>query len=358
MVFENNASRLLIAASALTLFACADSPNPVEPMATPAPPADASLARSAAQDRVGAHFKKASPAVMALEGTVFADHDEKSNKLVFGVENDRAAAGVKRALAALGVPSADYSVTITEPIEQLVTLRDRFRPTQGGIQIHFGGFLCTMGFNVDHSAGRSFITNSHCTNTQGGTEGTTYAQPTRFVDPTVIATEADDPEYFKGGICPRGKICRFSDASRAAYAPTVASTRGEIAKTTGVNDNSITVDRSFTIDSQDNTTTHFESGTILNKVGRTSGWSQGGVTMTCVNTNVFRSRVHQLCQTFVAANVAGGDSGSPVFRITHGNKVELVGILWGGGSVGGVVNFVMSPLSQVVQELGAVTATN
>jgi hypothetical protein len=360
MISNKTASRFLIAASAFAVAACADAPNPVGPptSASLESPTTVSLARKVAQDRVAAHFKKASPEVMGLDGTVFADHDEKSNKLVFGVENGRAAAGVKRALAALGVPSADYSVTITEPIEQLVTLRDRFRPTQGGIQIHFGGFLCTMGFNVDHSAGRSFITNSHCTDRQGGTEGTTYAQPTRFVDPTVIATEADDPEYFKGGICPRGKICRYSDASRAAYAPTVASTRGEIAKTTGVNDNSITVDRSFTIDSQDNTTTHFESGTILNKVGRTSGWSQGGVTMTCVNTNVFRSRVHQLCQTFVAANVAGGDSGSPVFRITHGNKVELVGILWGGGTVGGVVNFVMSPLSQVVQELGAVTATN
>ena len=42
----------------------------------------------------------------------------------------------------------------------------------GGIQIHFSGYLCTMGFNVDHAGGRSFITNSHCTSRQGGTEGT------------------------------------------------------------------------------------------------------------------------------------------------------------------------------------------
>jgi hypothetical protein len=59
----------------------------------------------------------------------------------------------------------------------------------------------------------------------------------------------------------------------------------------------------------------------------------------------------------VAANVRAGDSGSPVFRIAQASKVELVGILWGGGTVDGVVNFVMSPLSQIVQELGALTAT-
>lgn len=360
MISKNNASRFLIAASAFAVAACADAPNPVEPVnsASLESPATLSLAQKVAQDRVAAHFKKASPEVMGLDGTVFADHDEKSNKLVFGVENAKAAAGVKKALAALGVASADYSVTITEPIEQLVTLRDRFRPTQGGIQIHFGRFLCTMGFNVDHSGGRSFITNSHCTKRQGGTEGTTYAQPTTTVDPTVIATEADDPEYFRGGVCPKGKICRYSDASRAGYSTAVASNRGEIAKTTGANNNSITVDGLFTVTSQDNATTNFPPGTVLNKVGRTSGWSQGGVTMTCVNTNVSRSRVHQLCQTFVAANVAGGDSGSPVFKITDGDNVELVGILWGGGTVNGVVNFVMSPLSQIVRELGAMTATN
>lgn len=354
MISSNTASRFLIAASAFALVACADSPNPVQP------PISVSLAQQGvAQDRIAAHFTKASPAVMALDGTVFADHDEKTNKLVFGVENTNAVARVQRALAALGVPSADYTVKVTEPIQQLDTLRGRFRPTQAGIQIHFGNFLCTMGFNVDHAEGRSFITNSHCTNEQGGTEGTTYAQPTRFEDPTVIATEAADPVYFKGGICSPGKLCRFSDASRAAYSPTVASNRGDILKTDGVNNRSITVRGVFTVTSQNDRDSTFAVGTILNKVGRTTGWSQGQVTMTCVRTNVFRSRVQQLCQTFVAADVAGGDSGSPVFRILKGGKdnVELVGILWGGGTVGGVVNFVMSPLKQIVRELGPLTAT-
>jgi len=346
MISRNVASRFMIAASATALVACADAPNPVQP------PSSASLGLGVGQDRLAALFKEASPAVMALGGTVFADHDEKAGKLVFGVENANAIPGIQRALAALGIQSGDYAVEVTEPIRQLATLRDVFRPTQAGIQIHWSRYVCTMGFNVDHAGGRSFITNSHCTNRQGGTEGTTYAQPSRTIDPTVIATEADDPTYFTGGVCPKGKACRYSDASRALYGST-ASNRGEIARTTGANNGSLTVDGFFTVTSQDITTSEFTIGTVLNKVGRTSGWSQGPVSRTCVNTNVQGSKVHQLCQTFVDAAVAGGDSGSPVFSITSGDNVRLVGILWGGGTD----YYVMSPLKQIVQELGALTAT-
>ena len=44
----------------------------------------------------------------------------------------------------------------------------------------------------------------------------------------------------------------------------------------------------------------------------------------------------QLCQDVVKARVAGGDSGSPVFRITNrpsANDVRLYGVLWGGGTL-------------------------
>jgi hypothetical protein len=347
MNLKTTASRFMVLTSALLLAACVDAPTAVEP------PGNAALSRGASGDRIADLFEKASPAVMALGGTVFADNDESIGKLVFGVENASAIPGVQRALAAVGASSDEYVVEVTEPIRQMATLRDRFRPTQAGIQIHFGNYVCTMGFNVDHGGGRSFITNSHCTNTQGGVEGTTYAQPTRTVDPTVIATEVADPVYVKGGACPRGKVCRNSDASRALYSASVASNRGEILKTTGANNGSLTVGGLFTVTSQDNTTKNFQVGRILNKVGRTTGWSQGPVDRTCVNVNVQGSRVHQFCQTLVTAAVDGGDSGSPVFGITSGDNVELVGILWGGGSG----YYVFSPLASIQQELGSVVAT-
>jgi hypothetical protein len=347
-------SRLIVVSSALLFAACTDAPTPSAPSARDASP---SAERSqVAQDRLAALFPEASREVLAMPGTVFADHDEVRGKLVFGVENDAPIQGIQRALSARGLSSDEYVIEHAEPIHMLATLRDRFRPTQAGTQIHFGGYLCTMGFNVDHAGGRSFITNSHCTNKQGGVEGTQYYQPVSSVDPTVIATEVADPTYSSTG-CSAGKVCRKSDASRALYSGSVASSRGVIAKTTGVNTGSLTTSGSFTITAQENSSTTF-SGTI-NKVGRTTGWTAGTVTGTCVNVNVSGSNIQQLCQTLVtnnsAAIVGSGDSGSPAFQITSGDNVRLVGILWGGG---GSTQFVFSPLKNIQDELGAVVATS
>jgi hypothetical protein len=325
-----------------------------------APDAPAQAARVQAQDQLAAWFSQSSPAVLALPGSVFADLDEVAGRLVFGVENEAAGRGVFVALERLGIPADAYSVEVTEPIHMVATLRDRWRPTRGGIQIHFGQYLCTMGFNADDGTERSFITNSHCTKTQGGVEGTQYYQPTSTVDPTVIATEVEDPAYFRGGACPRGRKCRYSDAARARYDGSISSSRGVVSKTSGPNNGSLEVTGAFTITSQDNTTTNFAIGTTVNKVGRTTGWTQGNVTRTCVHTNVSGSNITQLCQTFVqnpdgAVVVGGGDSGSQVFRVTSGDNVQLMGILWGGSSDNKL--FVFSPLKQVQQELGSLVAT-
>src|SRR5688572_33237510 len=147
-------SRIVVLSSALlVLAACSDTPTTVEP------PGSVSLSRGVAADRLADLFERASPAVMAIGGTVFADNDERIGKMVFGVENANAIPGIQRALAAVGASSGDYVVEVTEPIRQMqaVTLRSRFRPTQAGTQIHFGQYVCTMGFNVDHGGGRSFI---------------------------------------------------------------------------------------------------------------------------------------------------------------------------------------------------------
>ena len=73
-----------------------------------------------------------------------------------------------------------------------------------------------------------------------------------------------------------------------------------------------------------------------------------------LSTNDRWSRVisPQRCQDRVRAGVAGGDSGSPVFRVLgNGGKVRLMGILW-GGSVSGEVTFVFSPMKNIHMELG------
>jgi hypothetical protein len=292
---------------------------------------------------------------LALPGTVFADADEAANRVKIGIERGKGAAGAVRAtLARLGIPEAAVVIEETEPVQFALGLRDAVRPVVGGVQINFPGFLCTLGFNANDGTQRSFITNSHCTTTQGGVEGTPYWQPLQSSSPTQIATEVEDPVYRRNiAGCPKGRRCRFSDASRAAYASGTTSTLGSIARTSAPNTaNNFEIVGDWRINAEARAGA-IVVGDIVNKVGRTTGWTRGAVTNTNVTTSVSGTNVAQIGQTFVAAGVGSGDSGSPVFiGGTTGGNATLAGILWGGS---GSSSFVFSPISNIEQELGALT---
>jgi hypothetical protein len=293
--------------------------------------------------------------VLSEAGVVLTDLDEARNVVRVGVENAVLAPAIRARLQKLGVPAEAVVVEQTEPFYRAATLRDVVRPIRAGLQINFGSYVCTLGFNASHSGGSSFVTNSHCTNVQGGTEGTRYYQPST-VQPQ-IATEASDPAYFTGGSCPSTRRCRRSDSSRAAYLSGALFERGRIARTgsRGSLSGSLTISTTspyFTITSEGSASV----GTQVNKIGRTTGWTYGNVTSTCVNVNVSGTNITQLCQNVVSGGVGGGDSGSPVFTWSgSGSNVTLVGILWGGNSSGN--QFIFSPLSAVESELGALTTT-
>ena len=357
---QKQTARQLAAVATLTLVAaCSDAPDPTGV----APRADRS---AQAQDRLEAVFQRVSPEVMSLPGTVFSDNDERIGKVVIGVDNVGAARGVQTAMARLGISESDYAVELTSPIEFKATLQNaRFASGRAGMQVHFSQYVCSVGANVRHVAtGQTgFIINSHCTGTQGGTEGTLYYQPSKTSFPTAIAQEVDDPIYVKGGSCPRGKKCRSSDASRSVFINGYTGNGSAIAKTTASapNTGNLTVDETATwsYSGQDDNGSENYVGNTVNKVGRTTGWTQGNITRTCVNTAVSGSTVYQLCQTFVqnpggATIVSGGDSGSGVWT-GSGTSAKLVGLLWGGSSDN--KTFIFSPLSQIQQELGAVDAT-
>jgi hypothetical protein len=171
-----------------------------------------------------------------------------------------------------------------------------------------------------------------------------------------IGSEIADPAYRRNGSgCPRGRVCRYSDSNFSEGAGGVLFTLGGIAKTTGPNNGSLQIAGAFTIVDEGAAT----MGQTANKVGRTTGWGQGVVTRTCVNTGVSGSNIVLLCQDFVENDavqiVAGGDSGSPVFSISPngGDNVTLLGNLWGGNSSGTL--FVYSPISGIERELGSLT---
>jgi hypothetical protein len=305
--------------------------------------------------RLGGWFSRLSPEALALPGVVYTDLDESTNRLVVGVEPGVSSMGVLAAAARLGVPASAVTMKHAGAIQPLVTLRDKIRPVRAGLQLSIAGLgTCTLGFNAIHGTERSFVTNSHCTNQQGGVDGTNFSQNVGAGSTNIIGTEVEDPLYLPYPIysaCPAGRVCRRSDAARANYKSTVPSLLGRIARTTGPNNGSLTIGNpsSFTITSEA-TSSSFVIGTPANKVGRTTGWTIGPVTATCVNSNQAFSNITKLCQTYVAASVGPGDSGSPVFQIISGLNVRLLGIVWGGPSDGSY--FVFSPMRNIEQDLG------
>lgn len=288
-----------------------------------------------------------------LAGVVFTDADETSDRLVVGVL-DRDVEGLVRArLRVLGVSSQSVDVVETEPILRVATLHDKVRPVVGGLQISFSQFLCSLSFNTWRAGVEGYVTASHCSDRQGEVDGTLYYQPLNQVADEFIGTEVADPSFFRNAEgCPRGRKCRYSDSNFSDGDDAVAFTLGEIARTTGPNNGSLEIAGEFVIRAQGAATV----GQTGNKVGRATGWTQGIVTRTCVNTGMSDTNIVLLCQDFVENTVQivnSGDSGSPVFRINAGDSVTLLGNLWGGNSSGTL--FVYSPIANIERELGALT---
>lgn len=290
-----------------------------------------------------------------LAGVVFTDADETSDRLVVGVLDRDVEGLVQARLRVLGVPSQSVDVVETEPIVQVATVRDKVRPVVGGLQSRFSQGLCSLGFNAWRANVEGYVTASHCSDRHGEVDGTLYYQPQPLnqVADEFIGTEIADPAFFRNGNgCPLGRKCRYSDSNFSDGDDAVAFTLGEIARTTGPNNGSLEIAGEFVIRAQGAATV----GQTGNKVGRATGWTQGTVTRTCVNTGVSDSNIVLLCQDFVENTVQivnSGDSGSPVFRINAGDSVTLLGNVWGGNSSGTL--FVYSPIANIERELGALT---
>ncbi len=297
--------------------------------------------------------------LMSRRDAVLLDVDEARNRVRFGVDVATGAAGIaafEDALAGTSVPRDAVVVEAVEPFHHAVTLRQRIRPVPGGVQIAFGGFLCTMGFGATRGGVVGYVTNSHCTNVQGGVEGTVHYQHSNAAG-NRIGVETVDPAYGAIAGCPAGRRCRWSDSSFGRYDAAADRQFARIARTTGLG--SITIDDPFPRFTIVGTVANPTTGITLNKMGRTTGWSRGTVAFTCATINVSGSTITQICQSGVNAAVGGGDSGSPVFSASTSDgstNANLYGILWGGNTSG--TQFVFSPWSGITRaaELGALAA--
>jgi hypothetical protein len=272
---------------------------------------------------------------------VMTDVDERANVVRIGM-TDPSLSLLAGALARHGVPANAVAV-VRDAAVTATSLDDNVRPVVGGVRIDSEIKTCTLGFNATLNGVKGFVTNSHCTDVQGGVESTNFYQTLNLLPPdlALVAVETVDPSYGTG-------LVRESDSAFADLVDDAYYAQGVIAKPStgtawnGTDAYHVTSKRAPVL------------GETVYKVGRTTGRTSASVTATCANyvqhppnplpgVGTFR----MTCQASANLGAMGGDSGSPVFAITSGDDVALVGILWGGST--------FSPIGNVENELGTLS---
>ena len=287
-----------------------------------------------------------------MDEVVSLDIDDRANVMTVGVDTEGMESVMTEQLGGMGIPPEGWRMETVAPVMPETGVTDRHRPAMGGLQIQVGGAtggFCTYGLTATRNGVAGFVTNSHCTTTQGGSEGTRFAQPSFSADGSnTIATETVDPSYFTGGACPSTMRCRYSDSSFAER--TASASRAIVRNDIG----SLAWDgssRFYVV----NERSPFV-GLALRKVGRTTGHTVGQVESTCVDFRQTGTNIVMLCQADATYASAGGDSGSPIFR-TSGCTVDgrsdvcadVYGLHWGGGGA-------FSPIANIQRsgELGPI----
>lgn len=292
--------------------------------------------------------------LLGVPGVVAVDLDEQRNAVTVWLDNSTARPGAEAELRKAGVPLTAAILEVIGTPVAYQTLQNFFRPLQAGYQIQrAGGSTCTLGVPAVAGAA-AYITNSHCTQTYWLNNATAFYQHVVGA-PWLIGNEANDPA---GWPC-APNVCRWSDAARVPVAAGVPAAN-QIARTTGFgmnwNPGSITTGgvAAFNVTAAPQWWPLL--GQLVDKVGRTTGWTRGTVTHSCVNFIAPPPAPPGravLCQ-YLMTNMAGpGDSGSPVFRQLPGNQAQVTGLLWGGVSTTSGMRSIFSARGAVFNDLGA-----
>lgn len=300
--------------------------------------------------------------VWSLAGVTMTDIDDRSNRLVVGVEDLRLRGALHRRLDRLSIPRDAVRIVRRPPAPEDSSLQHRHRALMSGFQISkSGGGRCTLGFiawNPRHQKW-GIVTNTHCTDTRGSLEGTRFFQHARSntpfegrpgTDSNEIAREVDDPAYFTGGDCPVNRRCRYSDSAFAAITsspnPRPQFFLGYFAEADFDSPNwrggmvEIGHEEHYPV-----------VGRLVIKVGKTTGVTLGEVTNTCLTVNSYTNDgdtgTTMICQARADYRSDSGDSGGPVFSLSQDNGWQLAGLHWRGGGT-------FSPIGQVQRsgELG------
>lgn len=267
------------------------------------------------------------------------------NRLEVGLRDRRIREAVERMLTQLRIPRAAVLFSRDQPIVRDSSVQwEAHRPFTGGLQIAKhqqpdGTYpTCTLGFVAWSQRQRrwGFVTNSHCTDRQGGVESTRFFQPRRWrgsgpeADWQDAGTEVDDPSYYT---CYIAYDCRYSDSAFVAFPDWFTSGWGQtwemsIARAPG--DACCTLAYNNDLRGPIVREAVAAEGHNVAKRGRTTGFTVGKVTDSC-DDSIMKGGFILRCQFTANYASQGGDSGGPVF-IGEAGQAYLLGIHVGRGS--------------------------
>lgn len=308
--------------------------------------------------------------VLTIKGVTFLDLDESCGCINVGIADASLAQQVADFAKAAGV-WVQVKTEIAAPyVEQQMTLQSQFRPTMGGVQImNEGGGICSLGLPVfSFSAGRhGFLTASHCTQgARGGVRPSEFFQAGGLMNQDKIGNEFTDPALFTNATdtnCPVNRLCRYTDVAFGEYGFSWQFMVGRVKQPAARCGSGVTCGLGVTRATDDirmvGGISGLFMGTVVDKIGRTTGWTSGAIIGTCVDStvntrdamgNIVDSGMTMLCQNRVDADSEPGDSGSSVFEFNDRTDSGLfAGVHWGGNGT----TFIYSPVEMIDRELGS-----
>ena len=208
---------------------------------------------------------------------------------------------------------------------------------RGGYQVQAEeGKTCSLGFTaVLDNGGLVFVSNSHCSKIPWRTDFGDWGQPDTD---NIVGIEVEDPPYRRCGILRRK--CRDSDASMMAVDTGVSIALGGIGRTVrrvrdcgagyypGRDQCKVEIDSVNPTITMTHTRFSSDKNDVLDKMGRTSGWTFGWVKETCEDI-AGETGVRILCADVVRMVSGRGDSGGPVFKFDSSDgTAEFRGIVY------------------------------
>lgn len=304
----------------------------------------------------------------ALRGIdwTFLDIDEANNQVLISVSSERQMGLVRHALDVMGLPRDLVAIDVRPHVISAEPAAEEQPPGSGlciGLQCNQSGiyagietdwvkssnglvYACTVGTLTKIGTDLGFITASHCSSDYSGFLDYTFFYPGSSVgSSTAFGIKHYDPTYTPTPGCPAGFACRASDAQFAIVNGSWANGFGHIAKPYAMNDPDSSVALPISsltgfdiVSERVPPYVNLAAGTLVNKVGRTTGWTQGAVVSTCITVSYGIARsgayVAYTCQYAVGEYIPfggllarQGDSGAPVFTVVSGSSVMVEGYL-------------------------------